>query len=154
MIPATTTRVQHNTDEASNARIHRQTERNIAHFAGKGRDQINSRLEELDREWDVERLLEANASSIALLGLGLVTFVDRRLFVLPAIVAGFLLQHAVQGWCPPIPILRGLGIRTASEIDSERYALKVIRGDFHGLPEKDGQYEEQEIDRIIEAVNR
>ena len=36
MIPATTTRVQDSTDEAINERIHRQTERNIAHFAGKG----------------------------------------------------------------------------------------------------------------------
>ncbi len=79
---------------------------------------------------------------------------DRRLFVLPAIVAGFLLQHAVQGWCPPIPIFRRLGIRTASEIDSERYALKVIREDFNELPEKNGELGEGEIGAIMEAVNR
>jgi hypothetical protein len=154
MIPATTTRVQDSTDEAINERIHRQTERNLAHFAGKGRNQINRRLEELDREWDVERVLEANAASIAFLGLGLGAFVDRRLFVLPAIVAGFLLQHAVQGWCPPIPIFRRIGVRTATEIDSERYALKVIRGDFDELPEKNGELDEREIGRIMEAVNR
>ncbi len=154
MIPATTTRVQQNTDETVNARIHDQTKRNIAYFAGTGRHGINRRLEELDREWDVERLLEANAASIALLGLGLGASVDRRLFVLPALVAAFLLQHAVQGWCPPIPILRRLGIRTASEIDTERYALKVIRGDFATLPENKDELEEQEIERIVEAVNR
>ena len=55
--------------------------------------------------------------------------------MLPAIVVGFLLQHAMQGWCPPIPILRRMGIRTASEIDTERCALKVIRGDFDTPPE-------------------
>jgi hypothetical protein len=77
------TRIQENTGENVNESIHEQTKRNIAYFAGKGRDGINRRLEELDREWDVERLLEANAASIALLGLGLGASVDRRLFALP-----------------------------------------------------------------------
>ena len=154
MIPSTTTRVQENTDEAINERISRQTEDNVLRFAGAGKEQINQRLRELDREWDVERTLEANAASLALLGLGLGAFVDRRLFVVPAIVAGFLLQHAVQGWCPPIPILRGLGIRTTSEIDSERYALKVIRGDFAKLPATDDQLGAHGIARVVEAVNR
>jgi hypothetical protein len=48
-------------------------------------------------------------------------------------VTAFLFQHAVQGWCPPLPILRRLGFRTASEIDTERYALKALRGDFGSI---------------------
>ncbi len=55
---------------------------------------------------------------------------DKRFFALPAVVAGFLLQHALQGWCPPLPLFRRLGVRTAAEIDQERYALKALRGDF------------------------
>jgi hypothetical protein len=31
--------------------------------------------------------------------------------ILPALVTAFLFQHAVQGWCPPVPILRRLGFR-------------------------------------------
>jgi hypothetical protein len=88
---------------------------------------------ELDREWDIERTLEANASTAVLVGVTLGALVDRRFFALPAIVAGFLLQHAIQGWCPPVPLLRRLGFRTASEIDYERYALKGCRGDFQKL---------------------
>lgn len=65
--------------------------------------------------------------------------VDRRWFIFPAFVAGFLLQHAVQGWCPPLPVLRRLGFRTQPEIDYERYALKSLRGDFCNLPSSDGQ---------------
>ena len=42
----------------------------------------------------------------------------------------FLLQHAVQGWCPPVPFFRRRGVRTAREIEIERYALKALRGDF------------------------
>jgi hypothetical protein len=154
MIPATTTRVERNTDVAVNQRIQEQTHRNIARFAGKGTDEINRRLRELNREWDVERVLETNAASVALLGLGLGAFVDRRFFVLPAIVAGFLLQHAIQGWCPPVPMFRRMGVRTAREIDSERYALKIIRGDFESLSARQVPLGEAEIARIVSAVNR
>ena len=45
-------------------------------------------------------------------------------------VTAFLFQHAVQGWCPPIAVLRRLGVRTAREIEVERIALKALRGDF------------------------
>ena len=55
---------------------------------------------------------------------------DRRWLALPAIVTGFLFQHAFQGWYPPLPILRRLGFRTADEINQERHALKALRGDF------------------------
>ena len=154
MIPATTTRVEQHTDETVNERIRRQTQQNISQFAAQGREAIDRRLEELDREWDIERTLEANAASISLVGLGLGASVDRRFFVLPAVVAGFLLQHAVQGWCPPVPLFRRLGFRTASEIDAERYALKAIRGDFEELPTRTEGIAEDEVGRILAAVNR
>jgi hypothetical protein len=64
--------------------------------------------------------------------------VDRKFLYLPAVVAGFLLQHAVQGWCPPVPLFRRMGFRTQSEIDHERYALKALRGDFRNLATGDG----------------
>ena len=153
MVPATTTRVQENTDETINKRIRAQTERNIENIARKGRAAIDERLEELDREWDVERLLETNAASLALLGVGLGAFVDRRFFLLPALVTGFLLQHAIQGWCPPIPVFRRMGIRTAREIDVERYALKVVRGDFV-QDSTSRTLGEREIDAIVDAVLR
>lgn len=130
MLPATTERVAVNTDAEVNERIRRRTEQSIALCAAAGPEAIERRLAELDREWDIERTLEANASSLALVGLGLGTFVDRRFLALPAIVGGFLLQHALQGWCPPLPVLRRLGFRTQSEIEEERYALKALRGDF------------------------
>jgi hypothetical protein len=95
-----------------------------------GRQAIQQRLRELDREWDIERAIEANASSLALIGVALGAFVNRRFLVLPAAVAAFLLQHALQGWCPPVPILRRLGFRTQSEIERERCALLRLLDDF------------------------
>ncbi len=138
MIPSTTMRVPEHTSEHVNEQIRRQTEENIARYAAAGPEAIDRRLEELDHEWDIERTLEANAATIALIGLGLGATVDRRFNWLPTAVVAFLLQHAIQGWCPPVPVFRRLGVRTASEIAQERYALKALRGDFQGVAGSDG----------------
>jgi rhodanese-related sulfurtransferase len=120
MMPETTTRVAHHTASHINAQIYQQIEENVARTAAGGVEAINRRLAELDREWDMERALEANAATASLIGLTLGATVDRRWLVFPAVVAGFLLQHAVQGWCPPVPVLRRLGFRTQTEIDYEQ----------------------------------
>ena len=130
MIPATPQRVPAHTRPEYNRLIRRTTQANVARYAAQGRPAIDRRLAELDHEWDIERVLEANASSAVLLGCTLGAFVSRKFFVLPAIVGAFLLQHAIQGWCPPVPLLRRLGVRTQREIDEERFALKALRGDF------------------------
>jgi hypothetical protein len=130
MIPSTVDRVPEHTAERVNEQIRRQTEENVARVAAGGPRAIDRRLEELDREWDIERTLEANAATITLLGTLLGATVDKRFFAIPAVVGTFLLQHAVQGWCPPVPVFRRAGFRTSAEIDEEKYALKALRGDF------------------------
>jgi hypothetical protein len=137
MLPSTTKRVPKHTAPEINERIRQQTQDRIALAVAGGPEGIQRRLEELDREWDIERMLEANAASISLVGLGLGAFIHRRFFALPALVAGFLLQHALQGWCPPVPVLRRLGFRTQTEIEQERYALKLLRGDFKEVANPD-----------------
>ena len=155
MIPTTTERVAKNTAEEINERIRRETAENVAACISSGAPAVDKRLRDLEHEWDIERTLEANAASLALLGLGLGAFVDRKWFALPAVVCGFLLQHAVQGWCPPVPLFRRLGVRTSTEIDEERYALKSLRGDFQRLPTlSDPQGNGVNIDRTFEAVRR
>lgn len=72
--------------------------------------------------------------------------------MLPALVAGFLLQHSVQGWCPPISLFRRLGVRTATEIDEERYALRALRGDFRDVSASDGR--DPAARQAITAVRR
>lgn len=115
-----------------NDMIQRRTSQQIEKAAYGGRAAIEKRLQKLDEEWDIERCLEAGASSLVLTGTFLGTTVNRKWLALPAGVAGFLLQHALQGWCPPLSILRRLGVRTSDEINQERYALKALRGDFSG----------------------
>lgn len=128
-MPSTLARAPRLTDEDISRAIRTKTQARLSYLS-KHPDKIDERLEELDREWDIERALEANASSVALVGLALGLTSDRRWLGLPVLVSGFLLQHALQGWCPPLPLLRGLGFRTAEEIGQERNALKALRGDF------------------------
>ena len=95
---------------------------------------IAARLTELDREWAVERVLELQSSITALLGLALSRTSGRRWLLLTAASAGFLLQHAVQGWCLPLSLHRRLGFRTQREIDLEINILRQLRGDYARLP--------------------
>ncbi|MGE0716278.1 MAG: hypothetical protein AB7P02_12625 [Alphaproteobacteria bacterium] len=133
---STAERVTRHTDAVINRRIRRATAERLAQYAGRPAE-IEERLAALDREWDIERAIEANAAALALLGVILGARRDRRWFALPGLVSGFLFQHAVEGWCPPVPVLRRLGFRTAEEIAEERYGLRVLRGDFD--PPAEGQ---------------
>jgi hypothetical protein len=152
MIPTTVDRVPLHTREADNVRIRRQTEQSISRLRHAGPSAIQRRLDELDAEWDVERVLETNAATAVLIGTGLGASVNRRWFALPAIVATFLLEHAVQGWCPPLPVFRRLGFRTAAEIERERYALKAIRGDFEQLGDLNRGGSRKIADSALRAV--
>ncbi len=129
MLPATTERVQASTPEWINRRIRWETEARIDWYS-RHPDKIAERLRALDREWDIERLVETNASLLVLGGVGLAAFRHRRFLLLPALVGGFLLQHALHGWLPPLRAMRKIGFRTAGEINEERVALKALRGDF------------------------
>ena len=153
-IPDTPARVPQQTHEAINRQIRGETERRIATYRHRGSRAIRRRLAELDREWDIERTLESNAAVVSLIGLVLGRFVDRRWYLLPGFVAAFLLQHAVQGWCPPLPIFRRMGIRTAREIDHERNALKALRGDFNELGENGRDPRSLPPQRLIEIMKR
>lgn len=152
MIPSTTKRVPEHTADHVNKNIRRRTRGQVIRHAASGKQSIDRRLNELDREWDIERTLEANAAAVSLLGVTLGVLRSRTWFLLPGVVAGFLLQHAIQGWCPPLPIFRRLGFRTASEIDHERYALKAARGDFRSVSRKTRTRAPQNAERILQAV--
>ncbi len=96
-------------------------------------DEINERLEEINKEWDVERTLELSAALAGITGTVLGLSTDRKWLILPIAASVFLIQQAMHGWCPPLPLFRWLGVRTRKEIDKEKYALKAVRGDFKYL---------------------
>ena len=119
---------------AARRRIEQRLARRISYYALRPAD-IEHRLRELEREWPVDRVLQTHAATLSLAGLVLGTLADRRLLWLPALVSVFLLEHALRGGVPRLPLLRWMGVRTAEEIALERYALKALRGDFRGVPQ-------------------
>jgi hypothetical protein len=133
-------RVSGRTSAAVNLRIADTTRGRLARI-GDDPQAIALRLRELDREWDIERAIETNASLAVLAGLTLGATVHRRFFALPAVVGSFLLLHALQGWCPPVPVLRRLGYRTSREIEDERRELlrrSAEQSEVHRhLPQRD-----------------
>jgi len=133
MTPSQQAFTEQPTFSRADRRIAQRVARRLSYYAMRPTE-IGPRLAELDREWPVDRMLMANAATLSIAGLLAGVLGDRRLLLLPAAVAGFLLQHALRGWCPPLPLLRGMGARTAEEIALERYALKALRGDFREVP--------------------
>lgn len=116
-------RVQEASSSKANEEINQKTKDNIQYYSSADEATIKARIKELDKEWDIERTLELNASILAFCGVILGATVHKRWLILPGIVMSFLAQHAIQGWCPPLPLFRKMGIRTQKEIEAERHAL-------------------------------
>ena len=131
-------RVRRKTSAAQLEKIEQELQRSVRHYGAGSREDLNRRLAALENEWSIERFLDTNASILGLSGVVLGLTVSKRWLLLTAAVSGFLLQHALTGWCPPVPVFRRLGVRTRSEIDREKFALKALRGDFKDieLPER------------------
>ncbi len=144
-----TDRVRRHTSNRSQRQIDQANRENVRRFASEPVDMRDARIVQLERAWDMERTLELNAGALALTGALLGLTVDKKWFLLTAGVLGFLTQHAMTGWCPPVPVFRRIGVRTQGEIDQERYALKALRGDFRKVGPARGS-----VDEVVAAVER
>lgn len=111
-------------------RIDGETAERLYEYADAPPERVAQRIGELEREWDVDRTVELEASAIGLVGLALGAFVRPALLAVPAAVGAAVLVHALVGGYPLLPVFRRLGVRTSREIERERYALKALRGDF------------------------
>jgi hypothetical protein len=126
-------RVRMHTAAAVLRRIDDETVDRLRDYADAGAETMSLRLQELEREWDTDRVIEAEAAATGLLGLAMGALWKRGFLAIPAWIGGALLVHALIGWHPLLPLLRRQRLRTAREIARERYALKALRGDFTGM---------------------
>ncbi len=132
-------------------RIRKEMEARI-HYYARRTDQIDERLRELAREWNLERVVQANVAILSFSGL-MLGAVHRKWHLVSALAAACLIQHAVEGWSPPLIVCRRLGIRTSREINHERFALKALRGDFDNVRKDGEENPEARAQRAIEAAN-
>ena len=117
-------RVRNHTADKVNQKIDQCTQKNIQRFSNESRDVVQNRIRKLNEELDIEQALQFTSAVNALVGIGLGLTVNRKWLLLSAISSAFLIQHSLQGWCPPLPVLRRLGVRTRDEINQEIDALK------------------------------
>jgi len=131
VLPPTAKKAAMNTCGRTNAAIRNQTVCCIDTYVDSGEAILADKVKMLNYEWDTERFLEANAASCVLLSsiIGLQKK-NSVWFAFTGTIGFFLLLHALQGWCPPLPLLRKLGVRTAEEIFQEKTVYKMLRGDF------------------------
>ncbi|MGH2317915.1 YgaP-like transmembrane domain [Planococcus sp. SE5232] len=130
-LPSTQSKVNNATPDHINQKIERETEARINTFKRKDPEAIEQRISELEQEWDTERVLEVNMASLALASSIMALTVDKKWAYFSGAVSAFMLQHALQGWCPPLSLIRRMGIRTMSEINLEKQALKDLLEDEH-----------------------
>ena len=142
-------RVQKSTPKSINKEVEAKLKENIRFYSTQSKDVISARISELEKEWNMDRVLITNASSLAGIGLVLGATVNKRWLILPGVVLTFLFQHGLQGWCPPLPLFRKFGTRSFKEIDRERFALKYLRGDFNDVGEND----RQDAESLYKAVS-
>lgn len=132
ILPPTFQKVIMRTDPKINEELKKQSLSTLTIYKNCKEPEITERINQLNQEWDTERVLEIHASLLILLSSYLGIKSSRFWFVLTGVVAAFMLQHALQGWCPALPLIRKYGVRTADEIYTELTALKILRGDFKG----------------------
>jgi hypothetical protein len=141
-------------EEEIEDRIREKTEENIAHSALAGGKAIERRLEELDREWDIDQCTALNVGAISFLGTFLGATRSRKWYLLPFLASICLIQQATQRRSPLTQLFRRWGTRTREEIERERFALKVLRGDFEDLKPLEVKDQQSSIHDTIEAVRR
>jgi hypothetical protein len=123
--PRRVDRVRAHTAASVLDRIDRRTAARVFDDARGGAGAIERRLQKLDREWDVDRVMA--------LGVAIATVVSShrgrkswRWWALFRAQQAALLLHAAIGWSPPVAVMRRLGVRTQKEIDTERAVLTEL----------------------------
>lgn len=131
IFPPTTKRVSLNTSSNINTSIRNNTLRRINVYKNSSDKILSENIDRLNHEWDVERVIEARAACIILGSTILGLRTNKKYWFLFTGTAGlFLAQHALQGWCPTVPLIRKFGIRTSEEINNEKMVYKMLRDDF------------------------
>ncbi len=116
-------RVRQRTPNKINHKLDYKTQARIEKIKAKGTAAIQKRLEEIDREWDIDRVLMINFAVVMFAQLFLAAKKSKKWLIGPLIQTPFLFMHATFGWCPPSLWFRPIGFRTRKELQSERDVL-------------------------------
>ena len=95
---------------------------------------IGERLDELEREWTAGRAAKATAGVLIVGGLALSLTISLMWLVLPIVGGAVMMQYLFGRTSLIGEMFHALGLRSGVEIEREKMALRVLRGDFALLP--------------------
>jgi hypothetical protein len=123
-------------------------EQRLACLADAGPQAIEDRLNELEREWTAGRMTKATIGVLLVIGFALTAFLNPWWLILPAVGGVFLLQYLFSRSSWLGKMFHEMGFRTGFEVDQEKIALKVLRGDFRHLPTVHDIESREDISRL------
>jgi hypothetical protein len=108
------------------------TLQNIQHYSGRPIELVGKRIEELEEEIPLEALVYRGGVLMAIGGLTLLLLgrKSRAAWLLAVAIGALQLQYSYQGRNALTDILRKRGYRSRKEIETEKWALQALRGDF------------------------
>ncbi len=118
-------KVRQMTPRTINEKIDRRMLQRVEEISAEGPEAIKARLQELEKEWDLDKVLMLNFAVLVFAQL-VAARKDRRWLWGPLIQTPFMAMHSIMGWCPPSLWFRPMGFRTDKEIQSEREELLAI----------------------------
>ncbi len=147
-----TDRVRRYSTDEQLRRIDEKTERNVRLYSSQSPEVIDERIRELRCEWSIERYLQINVAAVGLSTALLAATRNRKWGLATCAGLALFFVHAREGFDPPLPLLRQMGIRTRAEIHRELFALKALRGDFGEVDELEEQSESPSVRAALDAV--
>ena len=145
-------RIRRYTTREQQRRIDDKMAEDLRYYGLQSPGVIDERIRQLRCEWSIERYLQLNVAAVGLTTALLAVTRDRRWGYVTCAGLAFFLLHAVEGFDPPLPLLRQFGIRSRNEINREIYALKVIRGDFDDVESMAQNPDPANVERALRAV--
>lgn len=117
------------TPSAINKAVDESTLDTLERYRNASPEEVEARIKELEGSWDIECFVELGSALLTIGGIALAYKSKKMLFV-PLAVQGLVLAHSLPFFDPLSPLLRMFGVWTRQEIEREKQALKLIRGDF------------------------
>jgi len=106
----------------------------LAQIADGGPAAIEERIRALDGEWSAGRVTKVALAFVVLIGAVLTAALSPWWVILPLTAGLFLLQYLFTRGSWLTTLFQGMGYRTSSAIEHEKFALKTLRGDFRHVP--------------------
>ncbi len=97
---------------------------NVDYYSLESEEAIRQRIQDLNNEWDAERVGQFNTSVLVLAGIVLAAAIHKKWLILPAAISAFMAVNAVKGGSVPLPATTKL--RTRHEIALEQAGLSAI----------------------------